>query len=116
MSEESPRGPVERIVGRRRAGPRRYIVDSPRNSLCAVPLRSLDWNKWFTDGERGALYLHLYRAEDDTWHRVRCRHSDAPRLSCDGGLLRWLVDSPPNAYSAPGRCVVRVGYRISGGT
>jgi len=78
----------------RKLGPRRYIVDSRRNSDCSVPLSSLDWSNWRTDGGAGYMYLHVYRATDDTWHRVRCRHSDNPRLSCEGGLLRWLVDGP----------------------
>lgn len=73
-------------------GPRRYAVTSTRNSMCSVPLSSLDWSRWWTDGIGGELYLHV-AGPDETWHRVRCRHSDTPRLRCEGGRLWWLVDT-----------------------
>ena len=94
--------PVERVVGRtapkRLPGPRRYPVANRRHSVSTATLDRLDWTRWFTDGTGGRLYLHVWTKDGETCHRVFCRHSDTPRLSCDGGMLRWLVDDrkPPN--------------------
>ena len=95
--------PLQRAVGRpapkRKPGPRRYVVADRRNSVSAAPLGRLDWTRWFTDGTSRGLYLHVWSKDGETCHRVFCRHSDTPRLSCDGGVLRWLVDGlkTPNA-------------------
>lgn len=84
--------PVGRLAPKRKPGPRRYVVDDHRNSVSAVPLGRLDWTRWFTDGTSRGLYLHVWSKDGETCHRVFCRHSDTPRLSCESGLLRWLVD------------------------
>ena len=76
-----------------RRGPRRLIVNSPRNSYCSAPLNSLDWGRWFTDGRGADLYLHFWSKDGETIHRVHCKHSDSPRLECQGAVLRWLIDA-----------------------
>lgn len=97
-------GPLQRPVGRpgpkRRLGPRRYLVADRRNSVSAAALERLDWSRWFTDGTSRGLYLHVWSKDGETCHRVFCRHSDTPRLSCDGGTLRWLVDPPRADWAA----------------
>lgn len=71
---------------------RRFTVNSERNSECSVPLESLDWKNWFTDGG-ASMYLHVYQLGDDgAICRVRCRRSDSPRLASLHGVLYWLVD------------------------
>ena len=83
---------VGRPAPKRKPGPRRYVVDDRRNSVSAAPLSRLDWMNWFTDGTSSGLYLHVWSKDGETCHRVFCRHSDTPRLSCEGGSLYWLVD------------------------
>lgn len=100
-------GPVDCQVGRpspkRRPGPRRYLVADRRNSVSAATLDRLNWARWFTDGTSRGLYLHVWAKDSDTCHRVFCRHSDTPRLSCNGGVLHWLVDDSktPNVRIEP---------------
>lgn len=83
---------VGRPAPKRKPSPRRYVVDDRRNSVSAAPLSRLDWMNWFTDGTSSGLYLHVWSKDGETCHRVFCRHSDTPRLSCEGGSLYWLVD------------------------
>ena len=73
---------------------RRLKVDSPRNSACgSANLADLDWSTWWTDQIPGAgLYLHVAHQRSDSYHRVRCRHSESARLLMDRGALKWLVD------------------------
>lgn len=89
--------PVGRPAPKRYPGPRRYLVADRRNSVSAIALDRLDWNRWFTDGTSRGLYLHVWSKDGETCHRVFCRHSDTPRLSCDSGKLRWLVDPQVSA-------------------
>lgn len=91
-AKETPQSLPQRLRGRGKPGPRRYTVDDRRNSVSAAPLSRLDWTTWFTDGTNGGLYLHVWAKDGETCHRVFCRHSDTPRLSCEAGLLCWLVD------------------------
>lgn len=94
-----PDQPSLQTLPKRHPGPRRYLVADRRHSESAMPLDRLDWGRWFTDNTGGGLYLHVWAKSGDTCHRVYCRHSDGPRLSCDGGVLSWLVDQTPPAAS-----------------
>lgn len=76
------------------AWPKRYRVNRRSNSYCVVPLKSLDWDNWFTDGSDGELYLHVHSKDGETIYRVGCRHTWRPRLKCKAGSLWWLVDKP----------------------
>lgn len=75
---------------------RRLKINSRRNSRCSMPLDRLDWSNWFTDsGAFGpGLYLHVHHLNDDTVHRVFCKHDGARRLSMIDGELYWLIDEP----------------------
>lgn len=71
---------------------RRLRVDSARNSMCgSISFRHLDWSDWFTDDSFKSHYLHV-AGPHGTYHRVRCRDAERPRLSMAKGHLYWLVD------------------------
>ena len=71
----------------------RRRVNSPRNSICgSATLAELDWSHWFTDTTGGGLYLHVRSLDAETWHRVYCRQTAAPRLRLLDDVLFWLVD------------------------
>lgn len=71
----------------------RHRVNSPRNSICgSARLEELDWENWFTDTGFGTMYLHVQSLDGETWHRVCCRKTAAPRLRLQDGVLYWLVD------------------------
>jgi hypothetical protein len=88
---DKPASPVKRHRGR--DWPRRYEVAIPRHSQCgSARLADLDFDRWFTDGADGYLYLHVWHKDGDSIHRVRCAYSDKPRLCWEVGSLWWLVD------------------------
>ena len=71
-------------------------VRSQRNSYCnSARLSQLDWGEWWEDG--GMLvpgtYLHVPRRDDETVHRVFCRHSDYARLGWRSGDLWWVYSA-----------------------
>lgn len=72
---------------------RQLKIRSTRNSECAVPLSSLDWEEWWIDfGFSGTmLYLKVPRREDESVHRVYCRWTDRPSVKVVNGELYWLV-------------------------
>lgn len=73
-----------------------YAVNSEENSRCTsdVPLKDLDFSNWWQDFSFGENYLHV-KSKDKTKgtsHRVKCRHSDKPRLGMIDGELKWFVE------------------------
>lgn len=76
--------------------PRYYEVANPQHSRCgSAKLKTLDFDRWFTDHSFGQHYLHVHSATgDESIHRVTCAYSATPRLAWSGGALWWLVDKP----------------------
>lgn len=72
--------------------PLRRRVDDPRNSRSVLPIKQLNFRKWWTDNTGGGLYLHVEHQDGERVSRVRCRLTDSPRLFQDKGVLYWLIE------------------------
>lgn len=72
--------------------PHRLRVDSPRHSLCLMPMDELDWSNWWVgrDRETGEFYLLVLDTGDATMVGVWCRRQTVGVAMVEGELC-WLV-------------------------
>lgn len=73
----------------------RRIINSSRNSTCALQLSQLDWSSWYSDHSFGRTYLMVKHLHHNEYYPVYCRSANGPKLMFDKGRLFWLIRHTP---------------------